>query len=254
MDYGSLASPPRSPETTQLPFNGEQVGSPSDLSSPTSPNGMMAHAIFTNTGSECDAFPFGSHTTPFYDPMAGKIPVEYIGSTTLDEHDRRRSKPKHSKGNENVSNMHLVRVDVHIESTSGIASIFIWLTTSPNSKRRRAQNRASQRAFRERKERHLKSLENKLQDLHSKHQNLLQSYHQRTDEVQQLNSRIQQLTTELDILRSAADGTIDEILTPDKFDIVPYPMPASSPQYYFQNEAFKLNSDQAAYSPTYDGL
>ncbi|PGH35120.1 hypothetical protein GX50_02042 [[Emmonsia] crescens] len=225
MDYRFVSSPPRSPETPQLPFNGEPGESASDLSSPTSPNGMT-HPMYTNMESSYD-IPFGNHSTPYYSPMAGKIPIEYIGSTTLDEHDRRRNKPNNSKDKENVSNMHL---------------------------RRRAQNRASQRAFRERKERHLKSLENKLQDLHSKHQNLLQSYHQRTDEVQLLNSRIQQLTTELDLLRSTNDGTINEILTPDKFDIVPYPMSASSPQYYFDKGALKMNSDQAAYSPAYDGL
>ncbi|OAX77268.1 hypothetical protein ACJ72_08436 [Emergomyces africanus] len=207
MDYRFLASPLGSPETTQFPFNGLPVESASDLSSPTSPNGMMPLAMYTNMESSYDARPFGNHETPYHAPMAGKIPVEYIGSTTLDEYDRRRSKPKNSKDKENVSNMHL---------------------------RRRAQNRASQRAFRERKERHLKSLEDRLQDLHSKHQNLLQSYHQRTDEVQQLNNRIQQLTTELDLLRSATDGTIDEILTPDKFDIVPHHTSASSPQYYFE--------------------
>ncbi|OJD25977.1 hypothetical protein ACJ73_02650 [Blastomyces percursus] len=226
MDYRYTARPSHSPESLQLPFNAEPAEGASDISSPTSPSGMT-HPIYTSMRTPYDMIPFGNNSAPYYDPMAGKIPVEYIGSTTLDEHDRRRSKPNSSKDKENVSNMHL---------------------------RRRAQNRASQRAFRERKERHLKSLEGKLHDLHSKHQNLLQSYHQRTEEVQQLNSRIQHLTAELDLLRSATDGTIDEILTPEKFDIVPYPMSSSGPQYYFDKEALKTNGDQGAYGSNYDGL
>ncbi|PGH00967.1 hypothetical protein GX51_05516 [Blastomyces parvus] len=226
MDYTFAASPPHSPESLQLPFNAEQAECASDISSPTSPTGM-AHPIYASMGTPYAMVPFGNNSTPYYDPMAGKIPVEYIGSTTLDEHDRRRSKPNNSKDKENVSNMHL---------------------------RRRAQNRASQRAFRERKERHLKSLEGKLQDLHSKHQNLIQSYHQRTEEVQHLNTRIRQLSVELDLLRSATDGTIDDILTPDRFDIVPFSMSSSGPQYYFDKEALKANGDQEICSPNYDEL
>ncbi|EEH09440.1 predicted protein [Histoplasma capsulatum G186AR] len=220
MDYTFAASPPFSSENSHFPFGVEVAESASDLSSPTSPNGI-SHPMCTYTESPYDMLSVGNPPTPYCDPMAGKIPVEYIGSTSLDGHDGRRSK---SKDKEKVSSMHL---------------------------RRRAQNRASQRAFRERKERHLKGLESKLQDLHSKHQNLLQSYHQQTEEVQQLNIRIQQLTAELDLLRSATDGTIGEILMPDKFDVVPYPMLAASGPQHHCEEAFKINSDLMAYPPEY---
>ena len=42
--------------------------------------------------------------------------------------------------------------------------------------RRRAQNRASQRAFRERKEKHVQQLEAQLADLEAKHRKLERSY------------------------------------------------------------------------------
>jgi hypothetical protein len=47
-----------------------------------------------------------------------------------------------------------------------------------SAQRRRAQNRASQRAFRERKERHVKNLEQQLEDLHQQYEELLQAYDQ----------------------------------------------------------------------------
>lgn len=86
------------------------------------------------------------------------------------------------------------------------------------SQRRRAQNRASQRAFRERKEKHLKGLEHQLEDLHEKHQDLLQSYTRQADEVTKLNNRIAELTAELGTLRSCQDQSFSEMLIPDKFD------------------------------------
>lgn len=73
----------------------------------------MTHPMYTNMESSYD-IPFGNHSTPYYSPMAGKIPIEYIGSTTLDEHDRRRNKPNNSKDKENVSNMHLVSIEVQL--------------------------------------------------------------------------------------------------------------------------------------------
>ena len=69
------------------------------------------------------------------------------------------------------------------------------------SQRRRAQNRASQRAFRERKEKHVKGIEHQLKYVHEKHQDLLQSYNRKIDEVSKLNTRIEVLKWELDSLR-----------------------------------------------------
>ncbi|OAL18335.1 hypothetical protein AYO22_10751 [Fonsecaea multimorphosa] len=63
--------------------------------------------------------------------------------------------------------------------------------------RRRAQNRASQRAFRERKEKHLKSLKSTLDNLGEKHQRLLDSYSQQAEIVTKLKRRIADLHAQI---------------------------------------------------------
>lgn len=54
------------------------------------------------------------------------------------------------------------------------------------AQRRRAQNRASQRAFRERKERHVKNLEQQLDDLHQQYEELLLAYDQQKEDISSL--------------------------------------------------------------------
>ncbi|OCT50417.1 hypothetical protein CLCR_07239 [Cladophialophora carrionii] len=75
--------------------------------------------------------------------------------------------------------------------------------SSVQARRRRAQNRASQRAFRERKERHVKGLETQLELLNEKHQDLLCSYNKQSDIMMKLNGKIEQLTTDLRALKAA---------------------------------------------------
>jgi len=159
-----------------------------------------------------------SNNAAYYGPQATRIPVEYTGSSTLDDRDRRRRRTSVStKEKENVPNMHL---------------------------RRRAQNRASQRAFRERKEKHVKGLEHQLEDLHDKHQDLLSSYSRQADEVSKLNARIQDLTSELEMIRSSNDMSFSELLTPEKFDAIPgSDMMYSGPEFYFDKGVMDPNSE-----------
>jgi hypothetical protein len=139
----------------------------------------------------------------------------------------------------------------------------IWYLISPSqdhlhtsltpTQRRRAQNRASQRAFRERKEKHVKGLERQLEDLHEKHQDLLQSYTRQADEVSKLNGRISELTAELNALRSCQDQSFSEMLMPDKFDkfdafSTPDNMLYKGPECYFDKNAVDLNSEFALHS------
>ncbi|KAK5078211.1 hypothetical protein LTR64_003382 [Lithohypha guttulata] len=84
--------------------------------------------------------------------------------------------------------------------------------------RRRAQNRASQRAFRERKEKHVKGLEYQLEDLHEKHQDLLQSYSKQVDEVSRLNARVADLAAELNTIRRCQDSSTRKVTTSSTFD------------------------------------
>ena len=65
------------------------------------------------------------------------------------------------------------------------------------SQRRRAQNRASQRAFRERKDRHLRNLKATLENLGDKHRNLLDSYSQQSESVMKLKVRIAELQSQI---------------------------------------------------------
>ncbi|KAJ9615212.1 hypothetical protein H2200_001286 [Cladophialophora chaetospira] len=63
--------------------------------------------------------------------------------------------------------------------------------------RRRAQNRASQRAFRERKERHLRGLKATLETLGDEHRRLLGSYSQQSEAVMTLKGRIAELNAQI---------------------------------------------------------
>ena len=81
----------------------------------------------------------------------------------------------------------------------------------------------AQRAFRERKERHVKGLENQLQELHEKHQNLLQSYLRQEEEATRLSQIIKELTLELELLQSASVMSFGDMLMPQNFHVVPYP-------------------------------
>lgn len=69
------------------------------------------------------------------------------------------------------------------------------------AQRRRAQNRASQRAFRERKERHVKNLEQQLEDLHQQYEELLQAYNQQKEDMFTLKTKLQEIHSENRILR-----------------------------------------------------
>ncbi|KAK1758420.1 fluconazole resistance protein 3 [Echria macrotheca] len=68
---------------------------------------------------------------------------------------------------------------------------------TPAQSRRKAQNRAAQRAFRERKERHVKDLENRLQQLE-------QSQQQTVTENEKLKRDLQKMSTENEILRATS--------------------------------------------------
>ncbi|EXJ81165.1 hypothetical protein A1O3_07455 [Capronia epimyces CBS 606.96] len=96
----------------------------------------------------------------------------------------------------------------------------------PRSKitRRRAQNRASQRALRERKERHVKGLEHQLTTINEKHQDLIRSYTKQTDHVTKLHHRITELQAEIKAFKSYSQqrlpsrGATTEPLLPERFD------------------------------------
>ncbi|KAL7621588.1 AP-1-like transcription factor [Parahypoxylon ruwenzoriense] len=70
---------------------------------------------------------------------------------------------------------------------------------TPAQSRRKAQNRAAQRAFRERKERHVKDLEAKLASLEA-------AQHQTASENEKLKRDLQKMSTENEILRATSNA------------------------------------------------
>ncbi|KAI5860752.1 hypothetical protein GGS23DRAFT_223840 [Durotheca rogersii] len=82
---------------------------------------------------------------------------------------------------------------------------------TPAQSRRKAQNRAAQRAFRERKERHVKDLEAKLASLEA-------AQHQTASENEKLKRDLQKISTENEILRAtsnvhAQNGSVSPAVT-----------------------------------------
>ncbi len=75
----------------------------------------------------------------------------------------------------------------------------IWhrIQADISMQRRRAQNRASQRAFRERKDRHLRSLKATLETLGNKHSKLRESYSQQSEAIVALKGRIAELQSQI---------------------------------------------------------
>jgi len=145
------------------------TSSESSASSPLNSNG------FENLyGSNGGYMPYPAY--PMQYPMAqegmaplGLIPVELDIESLYEDHDRRRKKSSDGK-----------TVSSHVHS------------------RRRAQNRASQRAFRDRKEKHMRDLEQRLGELEGRHSELSRSY-------ESLQSEYTSVKAELDSLRK--DGS-----------------------------------------------
>lgn len=67
--------------------------------------------------------------------------------------------------------------------------------------RRRAQNRASQRAFRERKRSHTEDLQQQLDKLHETHQFLQETYQQNVEELSNMKAYVDELNFEITMLQ-----------------------------------------------------
>jgi hypothetical protein len=85
--------------------------------------------------------------------------------------------------------------------------------------RRRAQNRASQRAFRERKENRIKALEAQLNSLEEEHAKLLHRHHEQRRMLDRMKGYVQELTDEIETLRCSKPA--DKFAHFVAFDLVP---------------------------------
>ncbi|KAH8590245.1 hypothetical protein B0O99DRAFT_654982 [Bisporella sp. PMI_857] len=124
------------------------TSSESSASSPMNYNG------YDSTYGGSGYMQYSSYPMQYSPAPIGLIPVELDIEGIYEDHDRRRRK--------NAGNDKVVASHVHSE-----ANIF---------QRRRAQNRASQRAFRDRKEKHMRELEQRLSELEGRHNDLSRSY------------------------------------------------------------------------------
>lgn len=98
--------------------------------------------------------------------------------------------------------------------------------------RRRAQNRASQRAFRERQNQRVADLEVQLKDSCINHEGLRQSYEREADKVASMKRKIEELKAEIELLNSSndCDAVFGRPRVPEQFDTVSGPgMPACHP-------------------------
>ncbi|KAI4124982.1 MAG: hypothetical protein LQ338_004532 [Usnochroma carphineum] len=113
--------------------------------------------------------------------------VEFTDLTAPVHEDRRRRKSTTPQDRQAISNMRI---------------------------RRRAQNRASQRAFRERKEKHVQHLEHELETLEAKHRELQKSHSNLGDTNGKLKQEVEQLRAEIKTLKLFGDGSSSTLGSP----------------------------------------
>ncbi|MCJ1374517.1 hypothetical protein MMC20_005749 [Loxospora ochrophaea] len=106
----------------------------------------------------------------YFDAQSPTPSVEFTDLTSLHHEDRRKKRSGSVRDKQTISTMHM---------------------------RRREQNRASQRAFRERKEKHTQELQQQLDEMKKKYQKLMKSY----DDLGTVNAKMR---AEMDELREKA--------------------------------------------------
>ncbi|KAL8711797.1 MAG: hypothetical protein Q9225_007057 [Loekoesia sp. 1 TL-2023] len=118
--------------------------------------------------------------------------VEFTDLTAPVHEDRRRRKSTTLQDKQAISNMRI---------------------------RRRAQNRASQRAFRERKEKHVQHLEHELESLEAKHRELMKSHTNLGQTNDKLKQEVESLRSEIKHLKAFGDtGSLLGSPVPNEFD------------------------------------
>jgi len=130
-------------------------------------------------------------TIQYLEPRQATPKIEFTDLTAPYHEDRRRRRSTSTRDKDAISNMHM---------------------------RRRAQNRASQRAFRERKEKHVQHLEHQLEDLELKHNKLMKSYSEMDHSNDKLKREVQKLRAEIESMRLSRDRSMTELMAPDAFD------------------------------------
>jgi len=182
MSVGHYHDAPADGHSYMIPADGspglyDGTSSESSASSPLNCNGF--DNIYGGNGfMTYPSFPMQYPTNGDYAAPMGLIPVELDITGLYEDHDRRRRK----NGNEKA-------VASHVHS------------------RRRAQNRASQRAFRDRKEKHMRELEQRLGELEGRHNDLSQSYEALQVEYTSVKQELDRLRKENNRLENSSPGS-----------------------------------------------
>jgi predicted nucleic acid-binding Zn-ribbon protein len=91
------------------------------------------------------------------------------------------------------------------------------------AQRRREQNRSSQRAYRERKEKRQRELQQQIAEWQHNHKLLSRTFSQQTDEVKRLKREIEQLNGEISSLQTGLPSLCGSLSqSPTEFDLVPF--------------------------------
>ncbi|KAL9014805.1 MAG: hypothetical protein Q9173_000559 [Seirophora scorigena] len=134
--------------------------------------------------------------------------VEFTDLTAPVHEDRRRRRSITTQDKQAISNMRIVstfprRIFQKHPNERGKRTEL----TNGELQRRRAQNRASQRAFRERKEKHVQHLEQELETLEAKHRNLQKSHSNLGETNNKLKQEVEQLRSEIKNLKTFSEGS-----------------------------------------------
>ncbi|KAI9784589.1 MAG: hypothetical protein M1839_001811 [Geoglossum umbratile] len=230
MDHQYKSLPPRTFQYAVLPFDGANVyDNLSDESNAGSPPGY--DQIFQGIGNL--DYPVYSYAGPnpgfiVRSPnMPRSIDDEVNGELTLEGGDRRKRRLSGAKDKDNLSQIH---------------------------SRRRAQNRASQRAFRDRKEKHVKELERRFEELDGKHKALQQSYSEMNVSQEALRKEIEELEAENELLRrtgsgsSSSCGSFRGMLETQDFENVSLDgsLVYSGPAFYFDSELLDTHREMVS--------
>lgn len=136
-----------------------------------------------------------------FDNLESENPFEYTRTITSDQHKPMTRFIRRMKGNsESEDNKVLLPLDLAI-----LPSCSANKDGANIRQRRKAQNRASQRAFRERKLRHTEDLQQQLEKLHETHQCLLETYKQNVDELSNMKAYVDELNFEITMLQMRPD-------------------------------------------------
>ncbi|MCJ1298855.1 hypothetical protein MMC08_001646 [Hypocenomyce scalaris] len=159
----------------------------------TSSGSSSSPSIHYFTGLETPDYEnhsFFMGATQIVDPRSTNI-IEFTDLTARYHADRRRVHSAPPRDEETISSMHM---------------------------RRRAQNRASQRAFRERKEKYVQDLQCQLKDLKSRNRKLMQSHTDLDRTNERLQHEVEMLRGELHSSKSSTDQSMGNLLAPGIFE------------------------------------